>query len=160
MCRLYVERKEKFSIREHCFYLEWRHGHCSKSRKIYRHANGEIITNLFSVFPSFFLSIRSYRSIGNYKVAARRFLPFPVEMWRTVSGKIRFEVFTDKLCKSEERDNKVVVLFRWENSSIRLAFFNFIFYFSFCTKRRAIQLKLQNSFNVSMLLNSQAKCWV
>lgn len=94
------------------------------------------------------LTIRSCHSIGNYKVAARRFPPFPVEMWRIVSGKIRFEVFTDKLCKSEERDNKVNILFRRESSSMRLAFLIFFF----CTKRIAIQLKLQNSFNISMLL--------
>lgn len=86
---------------------------------------------VLGISPSFFLSIRSCRSIGNYKVAARQFLPFPVEMWRIASVKIRFEVFTDKLSgKSEERDNKVIVLFRRENSLIRLFFiFYFIFFF-------------------------------
>lgn len=105
---------------------------------------------VLAISPSFFLSIRSCRSIGNYKVAARRFLSFPVEMWRIASMKIRFEVFTDKLsCKSEERDNKVIVLFR-ENSSIRLPLFYFLFYFSLRTKRIDTD-KIRNPFNVSIL---------
>lgn len=131
-----MERKERLSIsRTHC-YLKWRHSRASKSRKIYRHSvpmvkQSRICSRHFSILLSLIsiLSIRSCRSIGNYKVAARRFLPFPVEMWRIASVKIRFEVFTDKLsCKSEERDNKVIVLFR-ENSPTRLPLFLFFILF-------------------------------
>lgn len=95
-------------------------------------ANSETITNLFSMLSVLlFLSIRSSRSAGNYKVATRRFLPFPVEMRRGASVKIRFDVFTDKpLCKSEESDNKLIVLFRWGNSpTIYLFLFSFVSFY-------------------------------
>jgi len=111
------------------FHRKQHHVRASKSRKIYRH-NVPIVKQsriCSRRFYSFSFSIRPFRSAGNYKVAVRRFLLFPVEMRRVTS--VKFVSMCSRINHGAESDNEPIILFKRGNSPAICSFFISFFIF-------------------------------